>query len=295
LEHDIPVVSRPQDQVIEANGLKFHYREWGDNRSRHALILLHDFAETATAWEETALDLAREYRVIAPDQRGYGRTDRAPDRDYSRASQVEDLEALVEAFGLRTLTLVGHGMGGANALCYAAEHPDIVTALIVIEVAPEVLRSGIETVRRVIATGDEFATLDDVMETFRKYYPYANVEQLERRARASVVATEDGAYAWAFDPVFRDATARPPDPDPGQRRLANLWDSVEHVQCPVMIVTGSETDMVTPEAIQRLHRRILGSRRSLIEDAGHAVPTDQPAALAQHIREFLQSLSSSPL
>lgn len=281
--------------MTEANGLKFHYREWGDSRTRHALILLHDFGETATAWEETALDLSREYRVIAFDQRGYGRTDRAADRDYSRASQVEDLEALIEAFGLRNVTLVGHGMGGANALCYAAEHPDVVNALIVIEVAPEVLRTGIETVRRVIATGAEFATFDDVVDAFRRYYPYATTEQLERRARASVTPTEDGAYAWAFDPVFRDATQRPPEPDPGQRRLANLWDSVEHVQCPVMIVTGSETDMVTPEAIQRLHRRILGSRRSLIEEAGHAVPTDQPAALAQHIREFLQSLSSNPL
>ena len=120
-------------------------------------------------------------------------------------------------------------------------------------------------------------------------------EQLERRARASVTPTEGGAYAWAFDDIFRDATARPPEPDPGQRRLQNLWDCVEHVQCPVMIVTGSETDMITPEAVQRLHRRILGSRRSLIEEAGHSVPTDQPGALGQHIREFLQSLSSSPI
>jgi esterase len=289
------VVSRPQDQVIEANGLTFHYREWGDSRTKQALILLHDFAETSAAWEDAALDLSREYRVIAPDQRGYGRTDRAADRDYTRASQVEDLAAIIEGLNLRSVILVGHGMGGANALCYAAEHPDVVTALVVIEVAPEVLRSGIETVRRVITSGDEFASLDDVVDTFRRYYPYASTEQLERRARASVVATEDGAYAWAFDPVFRDATQRPPEPDPGQRRLQNLWDSVEHIQCPVMIVTGSETDMITPEAIQRFHRRMMGSRRSLIEEAGHAVPTDQPAALAQHIREFLQSLSSNPI
>ena len=76
--------------------------------------------------------------------------------------------------------------------------------------------------------------------------------------------------------------------------MTNLWECVERVQCPVMIVRGAETDMLTPEAIQRLHRRIPGSRVSLIEEAGHAVPTDQPAALSQHIREFLQSLSRSP-
>jgi pimeloyl-ACP methyl ester carboxylesterase len=50
--------------------------------------------------------------------------------------------------------------------------------------------------------------------------------------------------------------------------------------------------MLTPEAIQRLYRRVSGSRVSLIEDAGHAVPTDQPAALSLNIREFLQSIAS---
>ena len=289
------MVNRSQDQFIEANNLRFHTREWGDARTKHAVILLHDYAQTASAWDDVASDLAREYRVIAVDQRGYGQSDRGPVHDYSRASQVKDLEGIVETLGLRTVTLVGHGMGGANAICYAAEHPDIVSALIIIEVAPEVLRSGVETMRRVVASGDEFATIDDLVDVLHHHYPYATTEQLERRARASLTPTPDGSYAWAFDPIFRDATARPPEPDPGQRLLQNLWDSVEHVQCPVMIVTGSETDMITPEAIQRLHRRILGSRRSLIEEAGHSVPTDQPGPLTQHIREFLQSLSISGL
>ncbi len=289
------VANRSQDQMIEANGLNLHVHEWGDSRTKHALVLLHDYADTVSAWDDVAGDLSREYRVIAFDQRGHGSSDRAPDHDYSRTSQIEDIGAVIEALGLRMVTLVGHGMGGANAICYAAEHPDVVSSLIIIEAAPEVLRSGIETMRRVLAAGNEFATLDDVSEVFRRYYPYATTEQLDRRARAAVTVAANGSYTWAFDPIFRDPTARPPEADPGQRRLANLWDCVEHVQCPVMIVSGSETDMVTPEAIQRLHRRIMGSRRSLIEEAGHAVPTDQPAALAQHIREFLQSLSSSPV
>ena len=280
--------------TIEANGLSFQYREWGDARTKHALLLLHDFGETSAVWEDTSVELAREYRVIAIDQRGHGGSDRASDHNYSRASQVEDLEAFVERTGLRTVTLIGHGMGGANALCYAAEHADIVTALVVIEAAPEVLRTGVETIRRVLAAAEEFATIDDAVEVFQRFYPLATTEQLTRRVRASVAVTDDGGFAWDFDPIFRDPTARPPEPDPGQRRMVNLWDCVERVQCPVMIVRGSETDMLTPEAIQRLHRRIPGSRVSLIEEAGHAVPTDQPAILGQHIREFLQSIARGP-
>ncbi len=287
--------NRPREEVIEANGLQFHYLEWGDTRSRHALIMLHGFAETKSVWEEVAQELAREHRVIALDQRGHGASQRAPDHDYSRATQVEDLEAIVNNLGLRTVTIVGHDMGGANAICYAAEHPDVVTALVVIETAPEVLRTGIETLRRVVTSKDEFVTLDEAVDAYRPYYDYATTEQLQRRVRSSTTLTRDGTYTWDFDPVFRDPRMRPPEPDPGQRRLNDLWDCVDRVQCPVMIVRGAETDMLTPEAVQRIQRRIVGSRVSLIEGAGHAVPTDQPGALALNIREFLQNLSSGPV
>ena len=285
--------NKPRDEFVEVNGLRLHYREWGDTRTRHAVLMLHGYAETAVVWTEVAQDLAREYRVIALDLRGHGESAHAPDFDYTRATQVEDLEAFVEELGLRSLTLVGHGMGGANALCYAAEHADAVTALIVIEAAPEVLRDGVERLRRMVGVAEEFESLDEAVATMRPLFPYATTEQLERRARAALVEGEGGAFVWNFDPALRDASLRPPEPDPGQRRLADLWECADRIQCPVMIVRGAETDMLTPEAIQRLHRRIVGSRVSLIEEAGHPVPTDQPAHLALNIREFLQNLAAN--
>jgi pimeloyl-ACP methyl ester carboxylesterase len=287
--------NKPRDEFVEVNGLTFHYREWGDPRTKHAIVMLHGYAETSETWAECALDLAREFRVIAIDLRGHGQSERAADLDYTRATQVEDLEGLIEHMGLRSVTLVGHSMGGANAICYAAEHPELVTALVLIETAPEVLRSGIESLRRLTATADEFPTIEDAIQAFRPYFPYATTEQVERRVHAALRPNEDGVYVWDFDSIFRDPTSRPPEPDPGQRRLSDLWDCVDRVQCPTMIVRGSETEMLTPEAIQRLHRRIPGSRVSLIEDAGHAVPTDQPGALALNVREFLQSLANLPV
>ena len=285
--------NKARHEFVEVNGLRLHYREWSDVRTRQAVLMLHGYAETASVWDETAQDLAREYRVLALDQRGHGQSAHAPDFDYTRATQVEDIEAFVENLGLRSLTLVGHGMGGANALCYGSEHPDIVTALIVVEAAPEVLRGGVERLRRMVGSADEFESLDEAVESMRPFSPYATDEQLGRRARSALAEGTDGGLVWAFDPALRDASLRPPEPDPGQRRLADLWECADRVQCPVMIVRGAETDMLTPEAIQRLHRRIVGSRVSLIEDAGHPVPSDQPAHLALNIREFLQNLQAN--
>jgi pimeloyl-ACP methyl ester carboxylesterase len=284
--------TKPRDEFVEANDLRFHYREWGDTRSRHALIMLHGYAATSEIWTDVATDLAREFRVIAIDQRGYGQTEHAEDMDYTRASQLEDLEGIIESLGLRSVTLVGHSMGGALAICYAAEHPEIVSALVVVEAAPEVLRSGVENLRRLLTAGETWASFDDAVDAFAPHLPGSSHEQLERRVRGALIQKEDGTFTWGFDEAFRDPSIRPPDPDPGQRRLSDLWDSADRVQCPTMIVRGQDTDMLTPEAIQRLHRRVAGSRVSLIEDAGHNVPTDQPSSLALNIREFLQSIAA---
>jgi pimeloyl-ACP methyl ester carboxylesterase len=286
--------SKPREDYVEANGLRFFMREWGDARTKHAVLLLHGYAETSEVWLEVGPDLGREFRVIALDLRGHGKSSYAANHDYSRTAQVEDLEAIVEQLGLRSVTIVGHAMGGADAICYAAEHPEAVSALVLVETAPEVLRSGMEALRRLLATAPEFSSLDEAIEAFRPFHPYATTEQLERRALGAL-KHENGSYQWDFDPVFRDPTARPIEPDPGQRRFHDLWDSADRVQCPMMIVRGAETDMLTPEAIQRLHRRVVGSRVSLIEEAGHAVPTDQPAMLALNVREFLQSIANLPV
>ena len=286
--------TKPREDFVEANGLRFHYREWGDARSKHAVLLLHGYTETSDIWLEVGPDLGREFRVIAIDSRGHGKSSYAPNQDYSRTAQVEDIEAVVEQLGLRTVTVVGHAMGGANAICYAAEHPEGTSAIVLVEAAPEVLRSGMESLRRLLASANEFASMEEAIETFRPFYPYATSEQLERRASAAL-RSENGNYAWDFDPVFRDPKARPIEPDPGQRRFHDLWDSADRLQCPMMIIRGAETDMLTPEAIQRLHRRVVGSRVSLIEEAGHPVPTDQPSMLALNIREFLQSIANLPV
>ncbi len=286
--------TKPREDYIEANGLRFHYREWGENRSKHTLLLLHGYAETSDVWLEVAPDLGREFHVIALDARGHGRSSYAPNQDYSRTAQVEDVEAATEQLGLGSVTVVGHAMGGANAICYAAEHPESVSALVLVEAAPEVLRSGIESLRRLLAAAERFESVEDAIEMFRDFYPYASSEQLERRVEGSL-RSENEHYVWDFDPIFRDPTARPIEPDPGQRRFNDLWESADRLQCPMMIIRGSETDMLTPEAIQRLHRRVIGSRVSLIEEAGHALPTDQPAMLALNIREFLQSITNLPI
>ena len=280
----------PKSEFIQVNRLQMHYQEWGESKDKHAVILLHGFASTSNCWNEVGEELSKDYRVIAVDQRGHGQSEYDPEHDYSRASQVDDLHELVEQMGLETITLVGHSMGGANAICYAADRPDVVSALVLVETASDMLRGGLENLKRLLKSSDEFESLTDAANALYEYQKYAAPDQIHRRALATFTETVDGKWTWNFDEAFRNPSVRPPDPDPGQRRLADLGESAEKVVCPVMIVRGGKTDMYTPESIQRLSRRMANARISLIEEVGHHVPTDDPGTLSLNIREFLQSL-----
>ena len=75
-----------KSEFLQVNRLQLHYREWGNPKDKHALIFLHGFAATSRIWDEIAEELAKDFRVIAVDQRGHGRSDLDPNHDYSRTN-----------------------------------------------------------------------------------------------------------------------------------------------------------------------------------------------------------------
>lgn len=104
-------------EFVDAGGLRFEVLCCGDDSSEDLALLLHGFPEHAISWRHQMPLLARlGYRVWAPNQRGYGRSDR-PSRvqDYRLERLVEDVAALIDASGARRVTLFGHDWGGAVA------------------------------------------------------------------------------------------------------------------------------------------------------------------------------------
>src|SRR5215204_230429 len=107
----MPISDEPQvrDRSITANGLRFHYREWGST-SAPPLVLLHGYLFHARLFDSFARSMSDHYRVLAVDQRGHGETDWAD--HYGPEVLLEDLEAVVEALGLHRLSLLGYSFGG---------------------------------------------------------------------------------------------------------------------------------------------------------------------------------------
>src|SRR3982751_4655664 len=96
----------PRDKRVALDDVELHYAEWGDPAAP-PMVLLHGFMAHARTWDLFARDLARDYHILALDQRGHGDTGPAPDDSYTTEDYVSDLERFVAALGLTRFVLVG--------------------------------------------------------------------------------------------------------------------------------------------------------------------------------------------
>ncbi len=106
----------------EVNGVRIHYLTSGEGAP---VVLLHGYAQTSQMWRPLIPELARAHTVIAPDLRGFGDSAR-PDGGYDKKTMAEDIHALVASLGHRRIGLAGHDIGLMVAYAYAAQHPDAV-------------------------------------------------------------------------------------------------------------------------------------------------------------------------
>ena len=116
----------------QANGIKIHYVEQGTGK---LVILLHGFPEFWYGWKNQIPELAKKYRVVAPDMRGYNLSDKPKKvSDYTMEILAKDIADLITALGEKEALLVGHDWGAAVAWSVAAWYPEKVTKLAILNV-----------------------------------------------------------------------------------------------------------------------------------------------------------------
>ena len=111
-----PVASR----FATVNGVKLHYLIAGKGSP---VLLLHGFAETSHMWLPLIARLSATHTVIAPDLRGYGDSEKPP-TGYTKKAMAQDIHALMDSLGDHRIELVGHDIGLMVAYAYAAQYPD---------------------------------------------------------------------------------------------------------------------------------------------------------------------------
>jgi len=274
------------DREIAANALQLHYQEWGDP-SAPPILMLHGFGVSGHMFDEFAERMQHRFRLIALDQRGHGDSEWANDGDYTRAAFVADVEEFRKALGLDQFILVGHSMGGLNAVAYTIEHPHQVRALILVDVGPEAAKEGVDNILRFTRGPDEL-DFDEFVEMAHRFNARRSIENIRERMRHRLKQLDNGKWTWKFDSRFRKQ-------DSGLRigsELSNdeVWAQYRAITAPSLLVRGAESDVLTQEVAERCIREMQRARLVVVPEAGHSVPGDSPDAFTEVVREFIDDV-----
>ena len=191
-----------RSQRVDVGGLELHCLEWGAPAAS-GVLLLHGGAAHAHWFDAVATRLADGRHVVALDQRGHGESAWARPPAYATEDFARDIVAVVERFGWRSVVLVGHSMGGHNAIACAAWHPDRIRGLAIVDSRPAIPAERLAQMKeRGARPPRRHPTLEAAVAAFRLLPPEtaADPALLAHLARAGV-AWRDGAVSTRFDPA----------------------------------------------------------------------------------------------
>lgn len=119
-----------QSLTADVNGVKLHYLKAGSGKK--TLVLIHGFGDTSHMWIPLFQELGKDFTIIAPDMRGLGDSSR-PATGYDKKTIAKDIHELVKSLGYKQINLVGHDIGLMVAYAYAAQYPNEVEKLALLE------------------------------------------------------------------------------------------------------------------------------------------------------------------
>lgn len=272
-------------------GLNYHVREWG-TPGQPLIILLHGWMDTAASFQFFVDHLAHDWHIVAPDWRGYGQTDYNPSGMYWFPDYLGDLDALFDIYTPdQPAFLIGHSMGGNIASLYAGSRPKRVKKLVNLE------GPGLPPGKSSDAPGRYKDWLNDIHHTPR-LRTYASFDALAQRLmkqnpRLSQDYADFNARHWGVEHNGEIVLRA----DPNHKRKSPLVYHVEDamacwaaITAPVLWVYGKQTPFIQlykAEDIEARKASYAQLQEVGLDDAGHMLHHDQPAALARAVEDFL--------
>jgi pimeloyl-ACP methyl ester carboxylesterase len=267
------------------HGLSLSVVEWSAAAPRRTCLLLHGFMDAAASFDGVGPALADAgLRVLAPDLRGFGDSDRVSGGGYYHfPDYVADVDALVRDHVEGDFFLVGHSMGGTVATLYAGGKPDRVAKLALLEGrwleeldkpprAQTMTRE--DALRRLVGAHPRVPR-----EVLASKLPHLVISASETHAEAGAEEAAE-TVRWKYDPMHRTTAPMP--------FFASVYRAyAARVSCPVLYVSGGSIGWRVPDEAERL--AAFGARPAHVdlEGAGHMMHWTAPDALARALVEFL--------
>jgi pimeloyl-ACP methyl ester carboxylesterase len=261
------------DHDVQVFGQKIHYLEAG---SGPAVILLHGLGGDATNWAQTLPVLATHYHVFAPDQIGFGKSDK-PFIDYRVSTLVDFLDEFCTRLGIGKASVVGNSLGGWTALAFTLAHADKVDRLILVDSAgyssarlggPKPSRDALRTLNASTLDGDR------TLMRLIFYHQQMISDGFVRAAFASKMQKNDG---YTVD-QFIESIVREEDVVDGK---------LGAIKAPTLIVWGREDRLIGLATAKALGEDISGAKTVILDECGHVPHIECAAPFNKALSDFL--------
>jgi len=267
-------MNSPEWHYLIRNGVKLACADYGG--AGLPVVLLHGLAGYAGEWNDTAPLLSKSHRVVVPEQRGHGRSERHP-ADMSRTALVEDATMWMKELGLKEAVLVGHSLGGHTAFLMAARYPELVRGLVIAEATPAANPEAQRHVRTWLESWPiPFTSRAEAIAFFggKSLKAETWVEGLQHR--------DDGFWPGFEAPVMLAAL--------DEISQQSYWDEWAAIRCPVLVVRAERG--ASARDTQRMLELLPQTRLREIANAGHDLHLDQPERWRQILEEFLSTIDA---
>ena len=254
-------------------GLSIYAEERGT--AEPALLFLHYWGGTSRTWRKVTAELEGQFKTVAFDARGWGKSDKTP-ASYKLADLADEALSLVKALGIKQYVLVGHSMGGKVAQLIASRRPEGLLGLILVAPAQPTPRHNPDQMREEqLHAYDNRENVLKVIGSGRLTARPPSPEIVEQIVEDSLSGSREATMAFPMKSILEDISSE-----------------VAKINVPTVLLAG-ELDQV--DSLERHKTEVLAylpnAEFKIIKGSGHLIPIDEPVQLAKEITSFTTRLA----
>lgn len=262
------------------------YGEWGvANPSKLPIICVHGLTRNRRDFDELAGYLTKQgEHVFCPDVVGRGDSDWLKNPlHYTYEQYIADMTVMIAKTGAKEVNWIGSSMGGLLGMFLASMRNTPIKRLVINDIGPQIPAKGIARLAQYTGKEPEFSSLEEAKRYFKSVYTGFGTlteEQWLNLATNSVRETAEGKYIAKLDPGVKIAPAKskiawralmhPLKAMTGNFFDVDLWPIWHTVHCPVLLIHGKHSDLLTTPIIEKMQQNHGNVEVFEVEDAGHA-------------------------
>jgi pimeloyl-ACP methyl ester carboxylesterase len=285
-----------KDRYAEVNGVRLHYVEQGKGE---LILFLHGFPEFWYAWKDLVSDFGRDHHAVALDMRGYNLSAKPEPVDAYRVPLiVEDVRALAENLKAKKFVLVGHDWGGVIAWAFAAQHPEMLEKLVIINAPhPTVFARELANNPAQQKASEYFNLFTSPQaEQILSANNYAGMLQ----AFGSALSEEDqkvylaawnqpGGLTGGLNFYRASKLSSPAGAPPGEAAKLPDIQPLAPITTPTLVIWGEKDTALLTGNLEGLDQFVKPLTIERVPDGSHWVVHEKPALVIERVRKFLKS------